>query len=55
MARDCHSSTNVPNFFTSFARFLKWAYDVTTASLRRAEEEVLDRDSGCKFKVAYCE
>jgi hypothetical protein len=52
MTRDCHASTNIPSFFTSFARFLKWAYDVTTASLRRAEDEVLDRDSGCKCKGA---
>ena len=53
MVWDCHASSNIPSLLTSFAtRFLKWAYDVTTASLRRAEEEVLDRDSGCKYKVS---
>jgi hypothetical protein len=35
----------------TIARFLEWAFEVTKASLQRAEDEVFDKDSGRKYIV----
>jgi hypothetical protein len=42
-------------FVNFYGRFLSWAYQVTIASLQRAEEEVLDKDTGREYGSSKCE
>ncbi len=42
-------------FVHLYGRFLSWAYQVTKASLQRAEEEALDKDTGCEHSSSNCE
>ena len=46
---------NFSNSFTCNGRFLSWAYQVTKASLQRAEEEALDKDTGREHSSSNCE
>jgi hypothetical protein len=42
-------------FVHLYGRFLLWAYRVTKASLQRAEEEALDKDTGREHSSSNCE